>query len=266
MSNDVIRVPAIGLGTFLSKENDCYNAVINAIKCGYRHIDTAAIYQNEEEVGRAIKDSKVLRSEMFITTKIWNDVKTKEDTFKAFEESLNRLQVDYIDLVLIHWPKDDVRNAQVWEALEELEAKGNILAIGVSNFQIHHLEALLETANVVPMINQVECHPHLKQIKLQEYMQDKGIAMMAYGQFGQGNIDDEVLHKLAKKHDKTLHQIILRYLIQRNIFVIPKSVTPERIASNFEIFDFKLTMDEMNMINDIKMAKRYYDDPDNIYY
>ncbi len=261
---EVVRLPKIGLGTFKSKDNECYQAVLDALEIGYRHIDTASIYGNEEEVGRAIKDSPVLRSEIFITSKIWNDVTTKEGTIAAFEASREKLQVEYIDMMLIHWPKGKERNAKVWEGLEELEEKGLVRAIGISNFQIHHIEDLLETAKIVPMLNQVECHPHLKQFNLQSYMEEQGIAMMAYGQFAQGHIDDEEVLKLAKKHDKTKEQIILRYLTQRQIFVIPKSVNKDRIEANFDIEDFKLTMPEMNQINGIVKANRYYADPDNI--
>lgn len=259
-----VKMPGIGLGTFKATKNEVYDAVLYALKAGYKHIDTAAIYNNEEEIGRAIREAKVLRSELFITTKIWNDVETKEETFAAFEASLSRLGVDYIDLLLIHWPKSKARNAAVWEALEELEKNGKVRAIGVSNFQIHHLEDLFETATIMPMINQVECHPHLKQLNLQQYLEDRGIAMEAYGQFAKGNIDDEVILKIAKKHDRTKEQIILRYLLQRNIFVIPKSVNEERIISNLNVNDFKLTMDEVNQINSINKAIRYYSDPDNI--
>ncbi len=259
-----IKMPGIGLGTFKSEGNEVYNAVLDALKIGYKHIDTAAIYGNEIEIGKAIKDSKVLRSDIFVTTKIWNDVTTKEETINAFNESLEKLDMEYVDLLLIHWPKSKERNAQVWEALEQLEKEGRARAIGVSNFQIHHIEDLLETANVVPMINQVECHPHLKQINLQNYMEEKGIAMEAYGQFAKGNINDEVILKLAKKHNKTKEQIILRYLLQRNIFVIPKSVNKSRIEANINVNDFKLSMDEVNSINAINNATRYYPDPDNI--
>ncbi|MGL5021411.1 MAG: aldo/keto reductase [Mycoplasmatales bacterium] len=265
MKKEELKMPSIGLGTFLSTPEEVTSAVIDAIEIGYRHIDTAAIYKNEEAIGNGIKQSGITRSELFITTKVWNDVDSKEGVFKAFEESCQKLQVDYIDLYLIHWPKDKKRNAIVWETMEELLDSGKVKAIGVSNFQIHHLIDLLETAEVIPMMNQVELHPHLQQHNLQSFCADQGIALTSYGPFAKGNlVDNEVLVKIAKKHDKNIYQVILRWLYQRGIFAIPKSITKERIISNFMVNDFKLSQNEMDQIRKLNNAKRYYADPDNI--
>ncbi len=260
-----VKVPSMGLGTFLAKDNDVKNAIHTAIETGYKLIDTATIYENENEVGEAIKTSGCNRNDIFITSKVWNSIETFDDAINAYQESCSKLGVEYLDLYLIHWPGTKERNAIVWSALEHLLNEGKVRAIGVSNFQKHHLYELFETAETIPMMNQVEIHPHLNQIRLQEFCTEHGISLTAYGTFARGHLDnEEKLLKIAKKHNVTIQQIILRWLFQRNIFTIPKSVTPERIKSNFEIQQFKLSMDEMNIIYSLNCAKRYYPDPDNI--
>lgn len=265
MSKEELRMPSIGLGTYLSTPEEVVDAVADAIAIGYRHIDTASIYRNEEAVGEGIKKSGITRSEIFITTKVWNNVTTEEETIAAFEESCSKLGVDYIDLYLIHWPGTKERNADVWRGLEKLLEEKKVLAIGASNFQIHHLNDLLETAEVVPMMNQVEVHPLLQQRVLQDFCANEGIALTSYGPFARGHLDDnEVLLKIGKKYDKTINQVILRWLYQRGIFAIPKSVTKSRIESNFMVNDFKLSMDDMEKIKELNSARRLYADPDNI--
>lgn len=267
MSQDVFKMASLGLGTFKSSNDDVYQAVTTAINKGYRAIDTASIYGNEQEIGRAIGDNKISRREVCITTKIWNDVKTYNDAIIAVEESMQRLNVEYIDLVLIHWPLDSERNYEVWKALEYLLEKNVVLAIGVSNFQIHHLDELLSQCSIVPMMNQVEMHPYLTQNRLKSYMDEAGIAMTSYGPFAKNEIaNDELLLKLGRKYDRTVYQIVLKWGIQRGIFMIPKSITDARIIENFEIFDFKLTMDEVNSITKLNKGRRLYTDPDNVPY
>lgn len=260
-----IKMPAIGLGTYLSKDEDVYNAVKYALELGYRHIDTAAIYDNEAEIGKAIADSDVKREEIFITSKLWNSVKTYEDVFVAFQESIDKLQTTYLDLYLIHWPKSYERNAEVWRAMEELCNDGKVKAIGVSNFQMHHIEHLLETADIVPMMNQVEIHPHLPQYFLQEQCAELGIALTAYGQFAKGHLnDDETLKAIAKKYNKSVHQVMVKWINQRQIFTIPKSISEIRIRENFKGLEFELDKDDMFKIKKLNTARRYYPDPDNI--
>lgn len=260
-------MPAIGLGTFQANEEECYEAVLKALEIGYRHIDTAAIYKNEEAVGRAIADSGIDRSEIFITSKVWNDVTTFEGTLKAYEESITKLNTNYIDLYLIHWPKSYARNAEVWRAMEELQNNNKVRAIGISNFQIHHIEHLLETAAIVPMMNQVELHPHLPQYNLQEFCSEYGIALTAYGQFAKGNLDeDETLKEIAKKYNKSVRQVMIKWVNQRMIFTIPKSVNEVRIRENFKGLEFELDKDDMFKIKKLNCARRYYPDPDNIYF
>lgn len=229
--------------------NECENAVYNAIKSGYRLIDTAAVYQNEESVGRAIKKSGIPREELFITTKLWVSDMSYEKAKIAFEKSLKKLGVDYIDLYLIHQPFGDIFGA--WRAMEELYKEGKIKAIGVSNFYPGRLVDFIMNVDVVPAVNQVETHVFNQQVEANEVMKEYGVQIQSWGPFAEGKNDfftNEVLVEIAKKYEKSVAQVGLRYLIQRNIIVIPKSVREERIVENFNVFDFELSNEDMDKI------------------
>jgi diketogulonate reductase-like aldo/keto reductase len=236
--------------------------VKTALATGYRHIDTAAAYNNEESVGRAIRESGVPREEIFVTTKVWNSRQGYETTLEAVEDSLEKLGFEYVDLYLIHWAVKG-KYKDTWRALEKLYADGRVRSIGVSNFEIHHLEDLLEDAKVVPAVNQVECHPLLTQYELQEYCESKGIRITAWSPLMRGNIDVPLLKELAAKYGKSPAQIILRWDLQRGLITIPKSVTPERIRENADIFDFELSEEDMRAINGLNENRRFGSHPDN---
>ncbi|ERJ12121.1 aldo/keto reductase [Haloplasma contractile] len=262
--NNGIEMPWVGFGTFKVEDGKVTkDAVKEALKAGYRHIDTAMIYGNESSVGDAIKESDIPREDIFVTTKVWNSDQGYESTLKAFEDSLDRLGLDYLDLYLIHWPKD--KNLETWKALEKLYREEKIRAIGVSNFKIHHLEAIKNNSDIIPVVNQVECHPQFPQDELKEYCEENGIRLEAWGPLMQGQIFDKpVMKELAEKHDKTVAQIALRWQLQRGVIVIPKSVTPERIHSNTELFDFELTDVDLKKIATLNTEERIGPDPDEI--
>jgi diketogulonate reductase-like aldo/keto reductase len=263
-----IKMPKLGLGTFLVKDGDeAYTSVLEALKVGYRHIDTAQMYNNEESVGRAIKDSGLKREDVFITTK-QRGHSTPEKMLEAFNESLRKLQTDYVDLYLIHWPNHDKKiNQQTWAFFEKLYAEGRCKAIGVSNFQKHHILDLYETAKVKPMVNQVELHPGLSQVPLQAWLESEGIAIESYGPLMKGGIFDglwkEGLEKIAEKHHATIAQIAIAWGLARDVIMIPKSVTPERIKENFLAKDILLSVQEVEEISGLNRGKRVYTDPDN---
>ncbi|AEP01503.1 aldo/keto reductase [Weizmannia coagulans] len=263
--NNGVEIPQLGLGVFLVKEeNELKNAVKAALETGYRHIDTAMIYGNETYVGEAIRESGVDRKEIFITSKVWNYDHGYEETKAAFQASLDRLGTDYLDLYLIHWPSP--KYIETWKAMEELYHEGKIKAIGVSNFQIHHLEDLLAHSEVVPVINQIETHPEFPQNELHEFLKQHNILHEAWGPLGQGKnnlLEQPVLVELGKKYGKTPAQIVLRWHVERGIVVIPKSVTPSRIKENSEIFDFSLTPEDMEKIASLNTGKRYGRNPDD---
>lgn len=264
MANGV-KIPQLGLGVFLVKEEEeLKTAVKAAIYDGYRHLDTAMIYTNEEFVGKAVKETEIPREELFITSKVWNYDHGYEETKAAFAASLERLGTDYLDLYLIHWPSDNY--IETWKAMEELYEAGKIKAIGVSNFQIHHLEDLLAHAKIKPMINQIETHPEFPQNELHDFMKKEGILHEAWGPLGQGKHDllsNPVLVKLAETYNKTPAQIVLRWHVERGIVVIPKSVTPHRIKENSQIFDFSLTPEDMEKIATLNTGTRYATSPDD---
>ncbi|MDY0295593.1 MAG: aldo/keto reductase [Acholeplasmataceae bacterium] len=263
-----VEMPRLGLGTFLVKDGDsAYETVLEALKVGYRHIDTAQMYQNEGSVGQAIKDSKIPREEIFITTK-QRGHSTKEKMRRQFEESLEKLQTSYVDLYLIHWPNHDKKiNQQTWALFEELYQEKKVRAIGVSNFQRHHIEDLMETATIRPMVNQVELHPGLSQIPLQNYLVEHGIQIESYGPLMKGGVFEgiwqEGLSKIAEKYQATIAQIIIAWGLHRHVVMIPKSVTPSRILENFKAKDIKLTEEDIQAINSLNRGKRVYTDPDN---
>jgi len=265
--NNGKMMPILGFGVWRAKNGEeTYKAVSMALEAGYRSIDTAAIYRNEESVGQAIADSGIDRSEIFLSTKLWNEDQRQSRQREAFFESLKRLQTDYIDLYLIHWAIDG-KIEESWKVMEQLVNEGYIRSIGVCNFQIHHLETLLKLATILPVINQVETHPYLSQRKLLEFLKSKRINLEAWSPLGGGKtnlFDNERLVEVAAKHHKSPAQIILRWDLQRGIISIPKSVHKNRIIENAHLFDFALSEDEMNQINELNQDLRSGPDPDHV--
>ncbi|WP_144528138.1 aldo/keto reductase [Peribacillus simplex] len=248
--NNGVEMPILGFGVFqIQDENECEQVVYDAIMAGYRLIDTAASYLNEEAVGRAIKRSGVPREELFITTKLWVQDAGYESTKKAFGSSLERLQLDYLDLYLIHQPFGDVYGS--WRAMEELYRDGNVQAIGVSNFQMDRLMDLMTHNEVIPAVNQVETHPFCQQIESAKFMKENDVQIESWGPFAEGKnnmFQNEILVSIAENHNKSVAQIILRWLTQRGVVAIPKSVRKERMIENFNIFDFELGQEDMERI------------------
>ena len=256
--NNNYKMPNIGFGTFRTPSGEeTEQSVLNAIKAGYRHIDCAAAYGNEKSVGEAIRKSGVAREEIFVTSKLWNDDKGYENTLAAFNRTLEDLQLEYLDLYLIHWPiakasKENWKeaNGESWRALEELYNQGKIKAIGVSNFLEHHLEPLFETAKIKPMVNQIEFHPGMLQKEIVEFCKKHNILVEAWAPFSNGQVlNNPVLKEIADKYEKTVAQLTLRWIIQKGIVPLPKSVTPERIKSNLEVFDFEISAQDVERID-----------------
>ncbi|WP_339286546.1 aldo/keto reductase [Paenibacillus sp. FSL E2-0201] len=249
LNNDV-EMPILGFGVFqIQEEAECEQAVYEAIMAGYRLIDTAASYLNEEAVGRAIKRSGIPREDLFITTKLWIQDTGYERTKKAFEKSLARLQLDYLDLYLIHQPFGDVHGS--WRAMEELYREGKIRAIGVSNFHSDRLIDLIIHNEITPAVNQVETHPFCQQIESAKFMQENNVQIESWGPFAEGKnnmFQNKILASIAQKYNKSVAQVVLRWLTQRGVVVIPKSVRKERIIENFNIFDFELNAEDMERI------------------
>ena len=248
--NNGLEMPIFGFGVYqIPDHEECERSVYKALRTGYRLIDTAAAYLNEEAVGNAVKRSGVAREEIFVTTKLWIQDAGYESTKKAFEKSLAKLQLDYLDLYLIHQPYGDVYGS--WRAMEELYREGRIRAIGVSNFQPDRLMDLIVHNQVAPAINQIETHPFCQQIDTQKFLQENNVQIESWGPFAEGKnniFENELLLSFAGKYRKTLAQVILRWLTQRGVVVIPKSVHKERIAENFNIFDFELSPEDMDAI------------------
>jgi len=261
--NNQVKMPQLGFGVFKSAEGkETYQAVRWALEAGYRHIDTAMIYGNEESVGKAIHDSGIPRAEIFLTTKLWNDDMRKDRQEKAFQESLDRLQVDYVDLYLIHWPVAE-KFHESWKIMEKIYRTGKARAIGVSNFQQHHLETILADAVIVPAVNQVELNPQLTQVPLFDFCTGKGILMEAWSPLGGGElVSDPRLAEIGAKYQKSAVQVILRWDLQRGIITIPKSVHKDRIINNTKIFDFELSAQDMADINSLNKDIRTGADPD----
>lgn len=258
-----VKMPWFGLGVFKVKEgSEVIESVRAALKHGYRAIDTAAVYQNEEGVGKAIKESGVPREEIFITSKVWNSDQGYESTLQAYETSLKKLGLDYLDLYLIHWPGKN-KFKETWKALEKLYKDGRVRAIGVSNFKIHHLEELLKDCEIKPMVNQVEFHPHLTQKDLLAYCQKEGIQLEAWSPLKQGQlVNDPVLTEIGKKYGKSAVQVILRWDLQNKVVTIPKSIKEQRIIDNANIFDFELSAEDMETIDGLNKDERVGSDPD----
>jgi diketogulonate reductase-like aldo/keto reductase len=259
-----VDIPLLGFGVFRIKDGSAVeDAVASALEAGYRHIDTAAIYRNEEGVGRAIEASGIDRSELFITTKLWNSDQGYESTLAAFDDSLAKLGLAHVDLYLVHWPKPDQTEA-TWRAMEEIQAAGNARAIGVSNFLPKHLELLAETATVQPSINQIEFHPHLQSPDVVAYCVERGIVIEAWSPLKHGAIVDEPqLALIGAAHRVAVAQVVLRWMLQRGVVTIPKSVTPSRMAENADLYGFELTADEMAAIDAMDRGDRVGPDPDN---
>lgn len=259
-----VKMPQLGFGVFKVEEgSQTVESVKKALEIGYRAIDTAAIYKNEEGVGQAIRESGIPREELFITSKVWNSDQGYESTLKAYDESLKRLGLEYLDLYLIHWPVKEKYN-DTWRALEKLYKDGRVRSIGVSNFHVHHLEDLFANSELKPVIDQVELHPRLAQPELREFCEKNEIKVEAWGPLGQGHlIDEPTLKHISEKHEKTTAQVLIRWHLQHGIVVIPKSVTPSRIEENANVFDFELSLDEMNQIDALNINERFGTDPDN---
>ncbi|OIK17236.1 glyoxal reductase [Bacillus sp. MUM 116] len=266
--NNGVKMPWLGIGVFKVEEGpELVNAVKTAIKHGYRSVDTAAIYENEEGVGKGIQDglkeAGISREQLFVTSKVWNADLGYESTIAAYETSLKKLGLEYLDLYLIHWPVEG-KYKDAWRALETLYKEGRVKAIGVSNFQIHHLEELMKDAEIKPMVNQVERHPRLTQKELQAFCQNNGIQLEAWSPLMQGQLlDNEVLQEIADKHNKSVAQIILRWDLQHGVVIIPKSTKEHRIVENANVFDFELTKEEMQIIDDLNQNYRVGPDPDD---
>lgn len=248
--NNGVEIPILGFGVFqITDPAECERCVVDAIQVGYRHIDTAASYQNEEAVGRGIKQSGVAREELFVTTKLWIQRDGYEGTFRAFERSLKRLQLDYVDLYLIHQPFGDVYGE--WRAMEELYQQGKIRAIGVSNFYPDRIMDLMIHNNITPAVNQIEVNPFHQQIETQKFLQDNGIQVEAWAPFAEGRnniFQNETLLSIAVKHNKSVAQVILRWLVQRGIIALAKTTRKERMIENISVFDFELSAEDMAAI------------------
>jgi diketogulonate reductase-like aldo/keto reductase len=257
-----VEMPVMGLGTWrIADGEEARSSVKYAIQQGYRMIDTAAAYYNETGVGQGIRESNVPREELFIVTKVANDDQGYDSTLKAFDESMKKLKLDYLDLYLIHWP-GKYKFKDTWRAMEKLYEEGRVKAIGVCNFHAHHLDELIDSSSVVPMVNQVECHPLLNQADLHRYCKDRKIQLEAYSPLMRGHLDLTALNQLAEKYGKTPAQIVLRWDLQNGIVVIPKSVHPKRIDENSQVFDFELADEDMEVINSLNTNKRFCGHPD----
>ncbi|AJS58726.1 aldo/keto reductase [Paenibacillus sp. IHBB 10380] len=263
-----VKMPWFGLGVFKVEDGtEVVHAVKNAIKHGYRSIDTAAIYKNEEGVGQGIlegiQEAGLTREDIFVTSKVWNGDQGYESTLAAFDLTLNKLGLEYLDLYLIHWPVK-AKYKDTWRAIEKLYNDKRVRAIGVSNFHVHHLEDLLQEAVIVPMVNQVEYHPRLAQLELRSFCKEKGIQLEAWSPLMQGKLlDHPVLMEIANKQGRSVAQVILRWDIQNGFITIPKSVKEERIIENANIFDFELSPEDMKRIDALNDNTRVGSDPDN---
>lgn len=261
--NNGVDIPALGFGVWqIDDLKVCEEAVVKAIHTGYRMIDTASIYLNEKAVGNAVKNSGVNRDELFITSKLWVQDHGYDNAKAAFQRTLDRLQLDYLDMYLIHWPYGDFLGA--WKALEELYHEGKIKAIGVCNFTAEKLEELKANSTVLPVINQIELHPIFQQKEMQAYDRENNIVTQPWSPLGNGNaelLQNPALKSIAEKYNKTVAQVILRWHLQEGFVIIPKSITPSRIEENFNVFDFELTEDEMNVVRSLDTGKRLFFDP-----
>ena len=267
------RIPCVGFGTWQTPDGEtAVQAVKSAIENDYRHIDTAAVYQNEVGVGQGIMASGVDRKELFVTSKVWNTERGYEKTIAAFHQTLSDLQLDYLDLYLIHWPAIakqhdnwEQLNAETWRAMEDLYKAGKIKAIGVSNFLPHHLESLLQQCTITPMVNQIEFHPGYMQKETVEYCQKHDILVEAWSPLGNGKLlSNPLLQEIAQKYDKSVAQLCIRWVLQHQLLPLPKSITPERIKQNANVFDFDISADDMNKIDNMAYCGGSGLNPDDI--
>jgi 2,5-diketo-D-gluconate reductase A len=258
------EIPQLGFGVFQIPPEDTEEAVLRALRAGYRHIDTAAAYRNEAAVGRAVRASGLAREEVFVTTKCFNDDQGYEESRRAFDASLERLELERVDLYLIHWPVPvHDRYVDTWRTFVELQNEGRARAIGVSNFQPDHLDRIVAETGVTPAVNQIELHPHLQQPELRRKHEQLGIVTEAWSPLAQGQVlDDPTIVELAERHDKTPGQVVIRWHLQLGNVVFPKSVTPERIEQNIDVFDFALNAAEMDKIEQLDRGERTGPDPD----
>ncbi|WP_066514377.1 aldo/keto reductase [Curtobacterium ammoniigenes] len=264
---DGARIPAVGFGVYKVDDADAERSVATALRSGYRHLDTAEMYRNEAGVGRAIRAAGIARDDLFITTKVWNTNHGREQTMRAFDASLGRLGLDRVDLYLIHWPAAaNDRYVETWRALVELQADGRATSVGVSNFQIPHLERIIGETGAVPVVNQVERHPWLPQADLLEFHAAHGIVTEAWSPLGRGRlIDEPALGVIARKHGVSVAQVLVRWNIDAGVVALPKSVTPERIASNIAIAGFELDEDDRAAIATLENGTRTGSHPDQVH-
>ncbi|MGN1400160.1 MAG: aldo/keto reductase [Bacillus sp. (in: firmicutes)] len=267
-----VAIPRVGFGTWQTPDGDVAKvSVLSAIENGYRHIDTAAVYGNEQSIGNAIKESGVKREDLFITSKLWASERGYETTLAAFEETMKKLDLEYLDLYLIHWPAKkgnegwEQENNDTWRAFEKLYKEGRIKAIGVSNFMVHHLEALMEHAEIKPMVNQIEFHPGQMQTEVAEYCKQNDILVEAWSPLGTGRmLNNEQLISIAEKYNKSVAQLCIRWCLQNDVLPLPKSVTPSRITENADVFDFEISAEDMKTINEMPYFGGSGLDPDNV--
>jgi 2,5-diketo-D-gluconate reductase A len=264
MMNNGLQIPQLGFGVFLVPPEETKQAVTEALRCGYRLIDTAQGYQNEEGVGAAIAESDVPRDELFITTKLTNSEQGYDTTLTAFDGSMEKLGIDVLDLFLIHWPQPMFdQYVDTWRAFEKLLADGRVRSIGVSNFEIPHLQRLMSETDVVPTVNQIELHPQFPQDELREFHAEHGILTESWGPLGQGKglLEDPNIVEVARRKDRTPAQVVLRWHVQLGCIVIPKSVNPDRIQENIDLFDFELDDADMAEISKVRTGQRLGGDP-----
>lgn len=262
-----VEMPYIGLGVYkMTDKEETIEAISKAISVGYRAIDTAALYYNEEEVGEAIRHSSIAREELFITTKVWNSDQGYDQTLRAFETSLKKLDLAYLDLYLTHWPVAD-KFVETYRAIERLYDEKLIRVTGVSNHHEPHLQKLLATANIQPMVNQIELHPYLSQEPLRAFCQENNIAITAWSPLGRGGVlQDETIIEIGGQYGKSAAQVVLRWHYQHGIVTIPKSVTPHRIEENAQIFDFELSQEHMKTLDTLNQNKRFGQNPDSFHF
>lgn len=264
--NDGVQIPQLGFGVYKVDPADAERVVGQALEAGYRHIDTAKLYGNEAEVGRAVRSSGIARDEIFVTTKIWNDDHGYDQARRAFDGAIDRLGLDVVDLLLIHWPAPaQDRYVETWRAFEAIRAEGRVRSIGVSNFKVAHLHRLLEETDVVPSVNQVELHPNLRQDEMRTFDALHGIATEAWSPLGRGAVlDDPVVTAIAERLGRTPAQVVIRWHLQLGTIVIPKSVTPSRIVENIDVFDFELDPRDLDAISSLDSGTRLGADPDDL--
>ena len=265
--NNGIEIPALGLGVFrMDDEKEAYKSVRKAIDLGYRHIDTAKVYENEAPIGKAVRESGVSREELFVTTKLWNDDIANDNAQKAFDKSLRTLGLDYVDLYLVHWPIKD-KYVSVWREMEKIALSGKSRAVGVCNYQEEHLQEIINLKSLVPVVNQIELHPYLSQEPLVEFCSQYDIKIESWSPLcaNKNNLlQEESLKEIGRKYSKTAAQVVLRWNIERGLIVIPKSSNPIRQAENLDVFDFQLTIEDMKQIEALNKNMRVGSHPNDV--